>query len=83
MTTMTLHMDDADAEVVRKYAALQGASVSDLLREAVFEKIEDGKDLADLRAAVVADDGQRFSLVDVRSELGLRATVSALSSGRL
>lgn len=71
MTTMTLRMDDADAEIVRKYAAFQGVSISDFLREAVFEKIEDGQDLADLRAAMATDDGQRFSLADVRSELGL------------
>lgn len=71
MTTMTLRMDDADAEVVRKYAAFQGISISDLLREAVFEKIEDDQDLADLRAAIASDDGCRFSLADVRAELGL------------
>lgn len=71
MTTMTLRMDDADAEVVRRYAAFQGVSVSDLLRSAVFEKIEDGQDLADLRAAIAADDGERHSLADVRAELGL------------
>ena len=71
MTTMTLRMDDEDAEVVRRYAAFQGVSVSDLLRQAVLEKIEDGQDLADLRAAAAADDGQRFTLADVRSELGL------------
>lgn len=71
MTTMTLRMEDADAEVVRKYAAFQGVSISDLLREAVFEKIEDDQDLADLRAAIASDDGRRFSLADVRAELGL------------
>lgn len=71
MTTMTLRMDDADAEVVRKYAAFQGVSISDLLREAVFEKIEDDQDLADLQAAIASDDGHRFSLADVRAELGL------------
>lgn len=71
MATMTVRMDDADAEVVRKYAAFRGVSVSDLLRQAVLEKIEDGQDLADLRAAVAADDGKRFSLTGVRSELGL------------
>lgn len=71
MTTMTLRMDDADAEVVRKYAAFEGVSVSDFLRDAVFEKIEDSQDLADLRAAAAADDGVRFSLSDVKSELGL------------
>lgn len=71
MTTMTLRMDDADAEVVRKYAAFEGVSISDFLRDAVFEKIEDSQDLADLREAVAADDGARFSLSDVKSELGL------------
>ncbi|WP_154028031.1 type II toxin-antitoxin system RelB family antitoxin [Olsenella uli] len=71
MTTMTLRMDDADAEVVRKYAAFEGVSISDFLRDAVFEKIEDSQDLADLRAAAAADDGVRFSLSDVKSELGL------------
>ena len=71
MTTMTLRMDDADAEVVRKYAAFEGVSISDFLRDAVFEKIEDSQDLADLRAVVAADDGARFSLSDVKSELGL------------
>ncbi len=71
MTTMTLRMDDADAEVVRKYAAFEGVSISDFLRDAVFEKIEDSQDLADLRTAVAADDGARFSLSDVKSELGL------------
>ena len=68
---MTLRMDDADAEVVRKYAAFEGVSISDFLRDAVFEKIEDSQDLADLRAAAAADDGVRFSLSDVKSELGL------------
>lgn len=71
MTTMTLRMEDADAEVVRRYAAFQGVSVSDLLRTAVFEKIEDGQDLADLRTAIAEDDGGRHSLADVRAELGL------------
>ena len=71
MTTMTLRMDDADAEVVRKYAAFEGVSISDFLRDAVFEKIEDSQDLADLRAAAAADDGVRFSRSDVKSELGL------------
>ena len=71
MTTMTLRMDDADAEVVRKYAAFEGVSISDFLRDAVFEKIEDSQDLSDLRAAAAADDGVRFSLSDVKSELGL------------
>ena len=56
---------------VLEHAAFEGVSISDFLRDAVFEKIEDSQDLADLRAAVAADDGARFSLSDVKSELGL------------
>lgn len=71
MATMTLRMEDADAAIVRKYAAFQGVSVSDFLRNAAFEKIEDEQDLTDLRAAIREDDGRRFSLAEVRKELEL------------
>lgn len=71
MTTMTLRLDEADAQVVRKYAKFEGKSISDFIRDAVFERIEDQEDLAALRAAAADDDGKRFSHAEVLSELGL------------
>lgn len=71
MTTMTLRLDEADAQVVRKYAKFEGKSISDFIRDAVFERIEDQEDLAALRAAVADDDGKRLSHAEVLSELGL------------
>ena len=50
MPTMTMRLDETDAEVVRKYAEFEGKTISDFVRDAVFEKIEDQQDLATLRA---------------------------------
>lgn len=71
MSTMTLRVDDADAALVRKYAEFEGKTISDFIRDAVFEKIEDQEDLAVLRAAIAEDDGERYSHEQVLAELGL------------
>ena len=71
MSTMTMRVDDADAAIVRKYAKFEGKTISDFIRDAVFEKIEDKEDLATLRAAIAEDDGTRYSHEQVLDELGL------------
>ena len=71
MSTMTMRLNDTDAAMVRKFAEFEGKTISDFIRDAVFEKIEDQEDLDALRAAVAEDDGTRFSHEQVLSELGL------------
>ena len=71
MPTMTMRLDETDAEVVRKYAEFEGKTIADFVRDAVFEKIEDQQDLATLRVAVAADTGVRFTHEQVLAELGL------------
>ena len=71
MSTMTMRVDDVDAAIVRKYAKFEGKTISDFIRDAVFEKIEDQEDLETLRAAIVEDDGVRYSHEQVLAELGL------------
>lgn len=71
MTTMTLRMDDRDAEIVRNMARFEGKSISDFIHEAVYEVIEDRMDLAELRKAVAEDDGTRYTNDQVLAELGL------------
>ena len=70
MATMTMRVNDADALLVRKYAAFEGKTISDFIRDAVFERIEDQDDLSVLRAAIAEDDGTRYSHDQVLSELG-------------
>ena len=60
-----------DAAVVRKYAKFEGKTISDFIRDAVFEKIETQDDLAALRAAVEEDDGTRYTHAQVLAELSL------------
>ena len=71
MSTMTIRIDDADAAVVRRYAKFEGKTISDFIRDAVFEKIEDSEDLAARRAAVAEDDGTRYAHDQVLIEFGL------------
>ena len=71
MPTMTMRLDETVAEVVRKYAEFEGKTISDFIRDAVFEKIEDQQDLATLREAIAVDDGVRYTHEQVLAELGL------------
>ena len=71
MPTMTMRLDETDAEVVRKYAEFEGKTISDFVRDAVFEKIEDQQDLATLREAIAVDDGVRYTHEQALAELGL------------
>ena len=71
VSTLTMRVDDVDAAIVRKYAKFEGKTISDFIRDAVFEKIEDQEDLATLRSAIAEDDGTRYSHEQVLAELGL------------
>lgn len=69
MNTMTVHFDQKDAELVRKFAQSQGVSVSDFIRSAVLEKVEDACDLLALRQAVKEDTGERYGIDQVLNDL--------------
>ena len=71
MSTMTMRIDEEDAAIVRKYAEFEGKTISDFIRDAVLEKIEDQQDLETLRAAVADDNGERRTHAQVLEELGL------------
>lgn len=69
MSTMTIRMNEDDAELVRKFARFEGVTISDFVRAAVLEKIEDSYDLAELREAMAQDSGERFSIDEVLYDL--------------
>ncbi|MCA0290522.1 MAG: DUF6290 family protein [Actinobacteria bacterium] len=69
MSTMTVRMNDKDAELVRKFAQFEGVSISDFARTAILEKIEDSYDLQELRAAIAQDAGERFGIDEILTEL--------------
>ncbi|WP_180949986.1 type II toxin-antitoxin system RelB family antitoxin [Corynebacterium coyleae] len=69
MATMTIRMDDNDAELVCKYARFEGVTISDFARDAILEKISDAHDLQELRDAIAHDTGERYSLDEILADL--------------
>jgi uncharacterized protein (DUF1778 family) len=51
--------------VIQKYAEAHQQNFSDIVRQAVLEKIEDEYDLAILMKAIAEDDGTHYSLDEV------------------
>lgn len=69
MSTMTVRMNEQDAELVRKFAQFEGVTISNFARTAILEKIEDSYDLQELREAIAQDTGERFTIDEVLTEL--------------
>jgi len=69
---ISLRMNDEDAEFIKRYAALHGLSVSELVRQSVFERIEDEYDLKTYEQALVAyqADPKTYTHADVVKLLG-------------
>jgi RHH-type rel operon transcriptional repressor/antitoxin RelB len=71
---ISLRLNDQDAKLFKKYAELKGMSVSELVRQSVFEKIEDEYDLEayEKARADYQENSVTYSLDDVKEELGLK-----------
>ncbi len=71
---ISLRLNEADSQLIKSYASLKGISVSELVRSAVMERIEDEFDLKAYERAM--DEHQKnpvtYSLDDIERELGLR-----------
>ena len=72
--TLSLRLSDEDATLIRRYADMNGMTVSELVRRSVIERIEDEFDLK-LYEKAMADfkaDPVSYTLDEVESELGLK-----------
>ena len=72
--TFSLRLNDEDGMLIRKYAELNGISVSDLIRQAVIGRIEDEYDLTAYEKAIVDYhiNPVTYSLDEVEKDLGLQ-----------
>ncbi|MCM1507923.1 MAG: DUF6290 family protein [Ruminococcus flavefaciens] len=71
--TVSLRLNDADSELIRTYAEMNGISVSELFRKSVLERIEDELDLKTYEKAMAEykADPVTYTLEDVIRELDL------------
>mgnify|MGYP001169679413 CR=1 FL=1 len=51
-TTVTIRLDSDDKEIIAHYARTKGRSVSDIVREAILNQIEDEYDLKLYKQAI-------------------------------
>lgn len=74
MSVTSVRLTDDEAALLRSYCALHGVSLSDALKRALIEKIEDEFDLAEYEAAKKRYDENpvSYSLEDIRKELDLK-----------
>lgn len=70
MANFSLRVNERDSKLIRDYAKLKNMSISDLMRNALIEKIEDEIDLENFDR-VLASMEKIHSLEDIKKELSL------------
>ena len=72
--TISLRLNESDTMLFKKYAKLNGITVSELVRRSVIEHIEDEYDLKAYEEAMAEfkKNPVTYSLDEVEKELGLR-----------
>ena len=71
--TTSVRLSDKDMELIKTYAKLNNISLSELIRSAVMEKIEDEYDLECYNKAIeeYKNNPKTYTLDEVKKELGL------------
>ncbi len=70
MATLSLRLDAKEEKLFRNYAKMHNMTISELLRSAAIEKIEDEIDLSSFDAAMAAMT-KTYTLAEAKQELGL------------
>ena len=71
--TISVRLNDEDTRLMKIYAEMNNISLSDLIRTAVIEKIEDEYDLKCYEKAMeeYKENPKTYTLDEVKKELGL------------
>ena len=71
--TISVRLNEKDIELIKTYAKTKNISISDLIRNAVLEKIEDEYDLESYNKAIeeYGKNPKDYKLDEVKEELNL------------
>ena len=71
--TISVRLNEKDAELVKAYAKMNNVSLSDLIRNAILEKIENEYDLKCYEKAIkeYEKDPKIYTLDEIKKELDL------------
>lgn len=72
--TISVRLSEKDTELIKAYAKMNNISLSDLVRNAVLEKIEDEYDLKCYEKAMeeYRKNSKTYTMEEVKKELGLK-----------
>ena len=71
--TISVRLSDKDTELIKAYAEMNSISLSDLVRNAVLEKIENEYDLESYNKAIqeYKKNPKTYTVEEIKKELGL------------
>ena len=71
--TISVRLSEKDTELIKSYAKINNMSLSDLVRVAVLEKIEDEYDLESYKKAIKEYDKnpKTYTMDEIKKELGI------------
>jgi len=71
--SVSIRMNDKELELIRKYAELNGTTVSEVMRKAILEKIEDEFDIFLYEKAYKAYDQnpKTYTIEEAKAILGI------------
>ena len=71
--TISVRLSEEDTNIIKAYAAMNNISLSDLIRNAIMEKIENEYDLECYEKAIkrYKANPKTYSMEEVKKELGL------------
>jgi RHH-type rel operon transcriptional repressor/antitoxin RelB len=72
--TISVRLSDKDTELIKAYADMNNISLSELIRSAVLEKIENEYDLECYKKAIeeYKKNPKTYTMEEVKEELGLK-----------
>jgi RHH-type transcriptional regulator, rel operon repressor / antitoxin RelB len=71
--SISIRMNDKELELIKKYAEINGTSVSEVMRKAILEKIEDEFDIFLYEKALKAyeQNSRTYTIEEAKSLLGI------------
>lgn len=71
--SVSIRMNDKELEIIKKYAELNGTTVSEVMRKAILEKIEDEFDIFFYEEAFgeYKNDPKSYTLEEAKALLGI------------
>lgn len=71
--TVSVRLNEKDEKLIKEYAQLNNISISDLIRNAIIEKIEDEYDLETYKKAIAEyeKNPKSYTLEEAKRELNL------------